>query len=136
MKVIETILSLFPEEQQCIRIENDPYMTLVIERIGLGPNGKPSISVAHYYEQNGDLMRDPEMTFEQGGLGWVPLSFTQDGLGLYQEAIWKDEESGSVLIRTRLFKQLQSFARTWSSNLRAQGFIKAAKAKAHSRATA
>src|SRR5207244_1663364 len=48
-----------------IKIENEPWMSLVIEDIQeLGPNGFPVISVAHYGEQNGDLMRDPEMLFE------------------------------------------------------------------------
>ena len=29
-----------------------------------GPTGLPAVSVTHYGEQNGDLMRDPEMCFE------------------------------------------------------------------------
>jgi hypothetical protein len=52
-------------------------MTLVIEDTQeRGPNGLPAISVAHYGEQNGDLMSDPEMIFEaeQSGedLIWCP----------------------------------------------------------------
>jgi hypothetical protein len=48
-----------------LSIENPPYMRLVIEGIGLGPNNRPAISsVAHYFEQNGDLCQDPEMCFE------------------------------------------------------------------------
>lgn len=40
-------------------------MALVIEATPEpGPLGLPAISVAHYGEQNGDLMRDPEMCFE------------------------------------------------------------------------
>jgi hypothetical protein len=42
-----------------------------------GPGGLPAISVAHYGEQNGDLMRDPEMCFELGSCtmsGSVPGS--------------------------------------------------------------
>ena len=39
-------------------------MVLVIEAIEPGPLGLPGLSVAHYGEQNGDLMRDPEMWFE------------------------------------------------------------------------
>ncbi len=36
-----------------IRIENEPWMTLVIEDTQeRGPNGLPAISVAHYGEQN------------------------------------------------------------------------------------
>jgi len=44
-----------------LKIENAPYMALVIEATGeSGPSGLPAISVAHYGERNGDLMRDPE----------------------------------------------------------------------------
>jgi hypothetical protein len=45
-----------------LKIDNAPYMELVIEAMDeSGPMGLPAISVAHYGEQNGDLMRDPEM---------------------------------------------------------------------------
>ena len=48
-----------------LKIENPPYMALVIEATPEpGPMGLPALSVAHYGEQNGDLMRDPEMCFE------------------------------------------------------------------------
>ena len=42
-------------------------MALVIEATDdPGPCGLPALSVAHYGEQNGDAMRDPEMCFELG----------------------------------------------------------------------
>jgi hypothetical protein len=47
-----------------LKIENAPYMALVIEAIEEGPSGLPTVSVTHYSERNGDLMRDPEMCFE------------------------------------------------------------------------
>jgi hypothetical protein len=47
-----------------LKIENLPYMALVIEALDeSGPMGLPALSVAHYGEQNGDLMRYPEMCF-------------------------------------------------------------------------
>jgi hypothetical protein len=52
------------ELQFHIKIENPPYMPLTIEGIGTGPRKLPAVSVTHYGEQNGDLMRDPEMCFE------------------------------------------------------------------------
>ncbi len=53
-----------------LRIENPPYMALVIEATDeSGPCGLPAISVCHYGEQNGDAMRDPEMCFELGHAG-------------------------------------------------------------------
>lgn len=48
-----------------LKIENPPYMALVIEAVPEpGPLNLPAISIAHYGEQNSDLMRDPEMCFE------------------------------------------------------------------------
>ena len=48
-----------------LKIENPPYMALVIEATPEpGPLGLPGLSIAHYGLQNGDPMRDPEMCFE------------------------------------------------------------------------
>src|SRR5271170_4018740 len=53
-----------------LKIDNPPYLELVIEAMDeSGPMGLPALSVAHYGEQNGDLMRDPEMCFELGLVG-------------------------------------------------------------------
>ncbi len=50
-----------------LKIENPPYLELVIEAVDQsGPNGLPVITVAHYGEQNGAAMRDPEVCFELG----------------------------------------------------------------------
>ena len=43
-------------EQSHLRLENKGYMPLVIEK-----TGKNLVSVAHYYEQNGDLIADPDV---------------------------------------------------------------------------
>jgi hypothetical protein len=58
-----------------LKIDNPPYMELVIEAMDeSGPMGLPAISVCHYGEQNGDLMRDPEMCFELGLIDGPHLS--------------------------------------------------------------
>jgi hypothetical protein len=71
-----------------LKIENPPYMALVIEATDeSGPCGLPSISVAHYGEQNGDLMRDPEMCFELGFIEGPHLSafyYRNDYVGVEQ----------------------------------------------------
>ena len=71
-----------------LKIENPPFMALVIEATDeSGPCGLPAISVAHYGEQNGDLMRDPEMCFELGfavGAHLTPFYFRNDYLGIEQ----------------------------------------------------
>ncbi len=53
-----------------LKVENLPYMALVIEAMDeSGPMRLPALPVCHYGEQNGDLMRDPEMCFELGLTG-------------------------------------------------------------------
>src|SRR5208337_2448339 len=47
------------------------------------------VAVAHNYEQNGDLMADPDVEFLVTPLGVAPLSFQQDP-GIYRRWAWKE----------------------------------------------
>jgi hypothetical protein len=107
-----------------IRIENKPFQRLVIEAIGNGPRGLPMISVAHYFEQAGDLMRDPEMTFEVSSHGMEPISFELSGLGVFEEAVWT-EADGTVMVLRKLVTHLMEFANMWDHNLQSQGYLRA-----------
>jgi len=40
------------------------------------------------------------------------------------------DEAGRLMVRPRVLKDLQSFARLWDRNLKAQGFVDAARAAA------
>jgi hypothetical protein len=84
----------------------------------------------------GDAMRDPEMVFEVDAAGtFHSVSFQQDNLGLYHEAIFVDD-AGRVMTRPRVAKDLATFARQWDRNLKDQGFVDAARAEARKRAAA
>src|SRR5712692_3066571 len=67
---MKTVLHIIEEaggltNAECISIENEPWMRLVIEVLPeRGPDGHTVVSVAHYGEQNSDAMRDPEILFE------------------------------------------------------------------------
>ena len=111
------------------RIENPPWMTLSIEELAeRGPLGFRAVSVAHYGEQNGDLMRDPEMCFELSRpFGFksnlVPFYFRNDYMGVEQ---WSRSNDGKhYAFRPDLYAQHQEFAALWDKNLRAQGFVEA-----------
>ena len=112
-----------------LKIENPPYMALVIEATPEpGPFGEPSLSVAHYGEQNGDLMRDPEMCFELSklplrGLTLSPWYYRNDYLGIEQYSRYRNAENYVVI--SALYVQHEDFARQWDQNLRAQGFLEA-----------
>lgn len=95
------------------------FMPVCVENIGQTELG-PLYSVAHYYEQNGDLMRDPEMVFLKRNGKYYPVSFQQDGgLGFYQEAI---EIQGCRVLRyyPPILDEQASFAAMWMKNIREQ----------------
>jgi hypothetical protein len=111
------------------RIENLPWMALVIEDLATrGPFGFRAVSVAHYGEQNGDPMRDPEMLFEmelKGGLYRLsPYYWRNDYVGIEQYSRFRDDD-GNLLVLMWKERQLSEFADLWDNNLRSQGFVEA-----------
>ena len=110
-----------------LKIENSPYMALVIEATDeSGPYGLPSISVAHYGEQNGDLMRDPEMCFELGfaaGAHLEPYYWRNDYAGIEQWSRFIRDDH--YAFHAELHRQHEQFAKVWDKNLRDQGFVEA-----------
>ena len=111
-----------------LSLENPPFMRLVIEVIG-GPylNGAYELSIAHYSEQNGDAMRDPEITFlvvpSAEGTKWTPLTYENSYLGAYQVVAEASREGLIKVKQTQWMKELRSFAKQWDRNLKAQGFM-------------
>jgi hypothetical protein len=87
-----------------LNVTNEPYMRLVIEVTSEG-----YVSVAHYYQQHGDAMRDPEVVFDPAD--WHAVEYTQDSLGIYQRI-----EPGYYS------PGIETFAGMWARNIKAQGF--------------
>jgi len=110
-----------------MKIENPPYLPLVIEAVDeSGPLGLPALSVAHYGEQNGDAMRDPEMCFEigyAGGAHLIPYYWRNDYVAVEQVSRAIIRENYVALVQ--LQRQHEKFAETWDKNLRLQGFEEA-----------
>jgi hypothetical protein len=130
MKTVQAIVDAFGGMDRLagrpITVTVPGFMPLSIEAIGTGPRGGVLVSVMHTYEQNGDLMRDPDLVLEVlVTLGWWPVRFRQDNLGIDQTAVWRDGDR--VLTRGRLVRDLRAFMRQWDRNLAAQGFLDAAR---------
>jgi hypothetical protein len=126
---------------ECISVENEPWMRLVIEVLPeRGPDGHVVVSVAHYGEQNGDAMRDPEMLFEvveevgREPEFW-PFYFRNDYAAVEHWSRQRDEAGNlhGLPTRTRDFEQ---FAKVWDRNLREQGFLEAFRRSAGARLSA
>jgi len=76
-------------------------------------------SVAHYYEQNGDLMADPEMCFIyiKADGAFLPSYFKQDNIGIEQESILI--EDGKIKgYRLKLQSDHTFFANKWIHNIK------------------
>ncbi len=109
------------KEHKSYRFKSDGMMDLVVET--WLQNDGLHLSVAHYGEQNGDLMADPEMEFIVCQDILAPISYRNDYLSTNQIARYRNED-GKEMIRPGLIKELNSFAGQWASNIRAQGYSK------------
>ena len=122
-----SVLTHLLGNETAIRLTVVGFMPLSVEAIGQSAEGNRLVSICHYGEQNGDLMRDPEMVFEIHTYASPdmaePLSFRNDYMGLMQEVYRYDESGKKTHVKTRLKAELKSFAKTWFKNLKDQGFL-------------
>lgn len=102
-------LSLFPK---C-----DAFMRLAIERHGT------ELTMTHYFEQNGDLVPDPDMTFK--------IEWMNDKLYLfavtYQDQFRFDSartDTSDKIFSIPKVNRLTEFAKMWAFNLRNQPYSK------------
>jgi hypothetical protein len=94
-----------------VRFDKPGYQRLVIERHG------DMISVAHYFEQNGDLVADPDVELHYST--WAPTAITQAFFGYRQKFIERD---GKTYVDTRFDRDLSPFLSLWARNIKAQGW--------------
>lgn len=98
------------------------FMTVHVENIGPCPLGQV-YSIAHYYEQNGDLVPDPEGCFIKAADGtWWPQHL-QQCLGNFTQAIRFDAE-GRTLVSNRACAELASFGGMWMRNIWSQQYAR------------
>jgi hypothetical protein len=94
---------------------SDTYMPVSVNRLS-----EKLFSVTHYYEQNGDLVPDPDMTFytPDEGQSWFACSF-QNAM-TYNEAVVFDRNGEPEKYNRHLQADMTRFANTWMGNIRAQ----------------
>lgn len=117
LKLIENLNE--PGDSKKIDNSNGAFMAVHVEMLRKieEPFGYV-YSVAHYYESNGDLVCDPDMTFLFLSAGTIiPLTFEQGGM-MYQEAATL--EDGKLLVKESQQKDITNFANHWLSNIKEQ----------------
>lgn len=96
------------------------YMPVAVERVGTIVSHGPVVSVAHYGEQNGDLMADPEMTFTIIDGKVYPISYRNDYIGTYQEVLDVDDRGLPTNIDLDQQSKLVTYANDWMINIQMQ----------------
>ena len=94
------------------RIENEPFIPLVVERQG------DELYLTHYLTQNGDMFIDSEMVFRVRGEGHIE----------FKETAVQSLRGGESRLPDRAFAQI------FSKNIVQQGFAEAAKAQLQAQA--
>jgi len=113
------------------RVDNysGAFMAVSVEVIDADRyGGNLKISVAHYYTQNGDMMRDPEMIFWKADQvnRWYPIYFRQDGsIPIEQESVifeghTQGEDPSQIFYHPNQQKDHAVFANIWMKNIKNQ----------------
>ena len=106
---------------QTSKIDNtdEAYMPVYIEIINRSETYN-HISLAHYGEQNGDMMRDPEMLFalHKETQQFIPYYYRNDYCGIEQNSVrWSED---GIALNPRLQAEHTTFANQWLRNIAAQ----------------
>lgn len=90
------------QEDSWKKIENEPWMPLSMERQG------NMLFISHVGEQNGDIMRDPEIAMEIVDGQMIPIWYSNDYVGVREKPIKPNDE----------------LIKVWAQNLLDQGFAR------------
>ena len=112
LKLLEAFTS---NEDYYVKIESSGYMPLSIEKHG------SQISISHYFEQGGDLIADPDMSFEVIEGEWSPVAI-QHSTGHYFRAV--EYRDGKKFVSPNQLRDQRKFAKMWARNLISQQFAK------------
>ncbi len=106
-----------------LKLDAGGFMAAIFEKLNSYTDGKLKgdvWSVAHYFEQNGDLCSDPEMTFLVGDAMILPMSFTMNGTVLERNEQSVTIEGDRVKYKPRMQKDHTAFANQWMVNIKNQ----------------
>ena len=121
-KATEILRALLALKTTKIDNTDGVYMPVHIELIDRTENYH-HFSLAHYGQQNGDAMRDPEMLFalHKDSQQFIPYYYRNDYCGIEQYSVkWTTE---GVLLNRRLQVEHTAFANQWLRNIAAQQHI-------------
>ncbi len=123
-KIMDKLIEGLTQDNSHKRIDNSKgsFMAVHVEYLHEVPVYGSLFSVAHYYEQNGDMMRDPDMEFLKAHDGnYYPAFFRQDGIPNGEKEVFIYDDQGNIKqFKPRLMNDLKNFANMWMENINVQ----------------
>lgn len=107
------------QQGSSIRLDLPGFDRLCIEVIS-----PQAVSVAHYFEMNGDLVPEPDIVFFVDEWGeWLPIEITQSMTGW--KRVVEFNETGDKIMRYQSDEQadIAAFAEMWAQNITDQGWL-------------
>ncbi|MCP4539442.1 MAG: hypothetical protein GY832_20080 [Chloroflexi bacterium] len=106
-----------------LKLEKECYQPLVIERVD-----SDRVAISHFFIQNGDVMRDPEIVFSYDpsqpvDFQFWPVEITQHPVGVYRRKFF--ERDGRKMVDTSFHSSVSPLVKIWAKNLKFQGWEKA-----------
>lgn len=109
------IAGMEPGDHRRIDNTDGAYMAVVVEFLT-----EDRVSIAHYYEQNGDLCADPDVEFWRGATGeWMAVAITQAWCG-YSAPVRFGADGQPTHVAPRQQRDLATFANQWMANIKRQ----------------
>ena len=102
------------------------FMPLYVAIIQTVSDAEEWVSLAHYGEEQGDLMRDPEMMFyhdRKEGKAYA-MTFRDDYAGTWEDSIKPDTDGRPWKVSPARQKHHTAFAEVWLKNIKSQQNIK------------
>jgi hypothetical protein len=118
-EILDVLTDGLTDENSSRKINNGAYMAVCVERL-YESNGGEIFSIAHYGEQNGDAMRDPDVEFLKRNGEYFPLSFRQDYLGIYREFVRYNDDGKIIAVAKKWQYDCCEFCKTWMKNIKFQ----------------
>lgn len=121
------IAQLEKESKNYCKIDNSngAFMPVYVEYLydedlnGDIPGGK-LYSIAHYYNCNGDRMRDPDVEFIFDGKNVYPTYFMQDGIFTVREEVFRYNDKDELEYKADKGRDITEFCNMWMMNIKEQ----------------
>lgn len=114
------------DEEYATKLDRSEFMPVYIEIVYKVSGSEEHVSIAHYGQENGDLMRDPEMIFfhdRKDGKAYA-MNYRNDYGGTWEVSIKEGDDGRPSQVNQARQRKHTEFAELWLKNIKHQQGLK------------